>query len=176
MLFLFVVIPEGCERGITFSETGPKFIGIVNKSEYAGVIRDIIFSFSFCPEETGIYDILYNGSIDAVNEGAWSSYSFNGTVQKSREFKNLELNEGTCYPVSIGHSSNCGYAWGVLRFTHNGITRVFSLNDSFSCPIGWCKNGGEFPQCLPPPTVEFTEQDTRLNNLFLLLFGLLLLQ
>ena len=176
MFFLFIVIPEGCVPGIQIANHYSISYETVDKASFNGSTRDILFYLSFCPEESGKYDILYEGNIDTKNEAKWSSYSFNGTVQKTREFKNLELREGVCYKVSIGHATNVGQAWGRLEYTHNGVTRVFSSADSFSCPIGWCKNGGVFPQCLQPPTVKFTGQESRFSKLFALLLGLLLLQ
>ena len=176
MLFLFIVIPEGCERGITIASYGNQNQRIINEANYSGNTRDIHFKLSFCPEESGVYNITYEGSIDSGNEGTWSGYIFNGTRQKSRVFKNLELREGLCYQVWTGHSTCCGYAWGRLGYTHNGVTKLFSSDDSFSCPIGWCKNGGEFPQCLTPPTIKFTEQESKLNRVLTLLLALFLAQ
>ena len=176
MLFLFIVIPQDCAPGIVLTSYGNSNPRIMSKANYSGSIRDIYFRFSFCPEESGLYDIFYNGNVDTKYESDYGLYTFNQTQQKSRVFRNLELREGVCYQVRASHPTYVGYAWGCFKYTHNGITRVFSSADSFTCYKGWCKNGGEFPQCLPPPTIEFTEQDTRLSKLFVFLLGLLLAQ
>ena len=176
MFFLFIVIPEGCVPGVQIANHYSTSYKTVDKASFNGSTRDILFYLSFCPEESGKYDVLYEGNIDTKNEARWSSYSFNGTVQKSREFRNLELREGVCYKISIGHATNVGEAWGRLEYTHNGVTRVFSSADSFTCFKSWCKNGFEFPQCLPPSTNEFTKQEGKLNKLLTLLLGLLLVQ
>ena len=174
MFFLFIVIPESCEKGIAFSHYYSSALQRLDKASYTGDVRDICFFLSFCPEESGVYDIVYNGNVDSKHEGEYSVYIFNGTRQKSREFRNLELRDGTCYEVRMYHATYNGQAWGRLEYTHNGVTRVFSSADSFTCPIGWCKNGGVFPACIQPPTIEFTEQESRISKLFVLLFGLLL--
>ena len=81
-----------CTRGIKNKDSQ-----ILDKAYVNGDIHDNFFYGSFCPPTSGMYRLIYDGSIHEGYEIKHSTYTFNNITTKNRTSAYYYLFSKTCY-------------------------------------------------------------------------------
>ena len=111
--------------------------------------RNLHFQGSFCPPDSGIYRIIFEGAIDPVWEPLRSEYIFNGIKTNNRTSAYHSLYPNTCYPYYTNQAILYSEKnWGELYFQKlDEEKRLITSNYSLTCMRLVCKAGSMHPDC-----------------------------
>ena len=137
-----------CEKGITVISI-KNTIPILNEANVSGFYHDLDFSGSFCPHETGLFRLIYEGSLDEHNENAFSFYMLNNISSKNRTTAYHYLDKNTCYKYQIYHSSFDVFMNGTIYYQKNNDNKtILTSAHSLTCFRDVCLPGSRDLKCM----------------------------
>lgn len=159
-------LTSDCIKGINLY-TGNQKLQIISKAYVSGKYHDNYFYGSFCPPTSGMYRLIYEGSVRQDYENKYSSYKFKGNVTKNRISEYYHLYRRTCYSYTMIHSFDGGTLTRNLYYQKiSGEKQIVTSSTSFTCTRDICFMGSRDPQCRAFRTYELS---TQRNNLIIII-------
>ena len=127
-----IVLPEGCQRGVSSSNMWGETIilGQASRSYSHSQHADISLVGSFCPLLSGLYSITFSGTFESqylhyFNFGDRATQNFPATIEQN-------IQKHQCFPFRI-YSAARYYATATIQVSLNGYSYIPSYLELLTC-------------------------------------------
>ena len=141
-------LKSDCSRGITQHPNNRADSRTLDKAYSEGNLHDNNFYGSFCPPTSGMYRLIYEGTVRQDYETWYSKYTFNNISIKNRTSAYFYLFSKTCYSYKMYHAIDNMAITASLYYQKDSEEKQYvTSSTSYTCNRDICLKGSTDPRC-----------------------------